>query len=74
MMRQVVGGRAVEGQAVGIVHILVSGQSSEHRLPEQSVKPMERVLPGAAVSQRLRRQIGQAEHVIKLAHHQQATV
>jgi hypothetical protein len=35
---------------------------------------MERVLPGAAVSQRLRRQIGQAEHVIKLAHHQQATV
>ena len=64
----------IEGQAVGIVHILVSGQSSEHRLPEQSVKPMERVLPGAAVSQRLRRQIGQAEHVIKLAHHQQATV
>src|SRR3546814_15799780 len=48
----------IEGQAVGIVHILVSGQSSEHRLPEQSVKPMERVLPGAAVSQRLRRQIG----------------
>jgi len=42
----------IKGQAVGVVHILISGQSPEHRLPEQSVKPMDRVLAASGVAQR----------------------
>ena len=51
----------IEGQAVGVVHILVSGQSPEHRLPEQSVQPMDRVLAASGVAQYCRRKIGQPE-------------
>jgi hypothetical protein len=64
----------IEGQAVGVVHILVSGQSPEHRLPEQPVKPVDRVLAAPGVAQCFCRQIGQPERVIQLAHHQQAAV
>jgi hypothetical protein len=64
----------IEGQTIRVVHILVSGQSSENRLPEQPVKPMERVLPSAAVSQRRRGQIRKSERVIELAHHQKPAI
>jgi hypothetical protein len=40
----------IKGQAVGVVDILVSGQPPEHRLPEQPVKPMDRVLSPAGVA------------------------
>jgi hypothetical protein len=62
----------IDGQAVGVVHILVPGQSPEHRLPEQPVKTVDRVLATSGVTQGCCRQIGQPERVIKLAHHQQA--
>gem|GEM_PF-2606171 len=35
----------IEGQLVGVVYILVPGQSPEHRLPEKAVKPMTVFLP-----------------------------
>jgi len=35
----------IEGQAVSVVDILVSGQPPEHRLPEQPVKTMDVFLP-----------------------------
>ena len=40
----------IEGQPVGVVDVLISGQSLEHRLPEQPVKTMDGVLaaPGVA--------------------------
>ena len=60
----------IKGLAVGVVHILVSGQPSEHRLPELPVKPMDRVLAASRVAQCCCCQIGQPERVIKLAHHQ----
>jgi len=55
----------IEGQAVGVVHILVSGQSPEHRLPEQPVKPVDRVLAAPGVAHCFCRQIGQPERVIQ---------
>jgi hypothetical protein len=64
----------IEGQTVGIVDVLVSGQPPEHRLPEQPVEPVDGVLAPAGVAQRRRRQIGQPERVIQLAHHQKAAV
>ena len=64
----------IEGQPVGIVDILVSGQPPEHRLPEQAIKPVDRILAATGVSQCRRSQIGQPERVIHLAHHQKATV
>lgn len=64
----------IEGQPVGIVEVLVSGQSPADRLPEKPVWPMEGVLPRTVVAQRRRRQIGQSERVIQLRHHQQAAV
>ena len=64
----------IEGQTVGIVYVLVPGQSPEHRLPELPVKPMDRVLAASDVAQCCCRQIGQPERVIQLAHHQKATV
>jgi len=64
----------IEGQLVGVVHILISSQPPEHRLPEQTVKPMDRVLAASGVAQCCCRQIGQTERVIQLAHHQKATV
>jgi hypothetical protein len=43
-------------------------------LPEQPVEPVYGVLATVVVIERRRRQIGQPERVIELAHHQQATV
>jgi hypothetical protein len=64
----------IKGQAVGVVDVLVSGQPPEHRLPEQPVKPMDRVLPRRVSRNACQGQIGQPERVIELAHHQQAAV
>ncbi len=64
----------IEGQPIGIVDILVSSQPPEHRLPEQAVKPVDRVLAPAIVAQHRSSQIRQPERVIHLAHHQKATV
>jgi len=64
----------IEGQPVGIVDILVSGQPPKHRLPEQTIEPMERVLAASGVAQYRCRQIGQTKRVIQFAHHQEAAV
>ena len=40
----------IEGQSVGIVDILVSGQTTEHRLQEQPVEAVDRVLADATVA------------------------
>ena len=64
----------IEGQPVSVVDILVSGQPPIDRLPKQPIEPMDGVPAPAVVAQRRRRQIGQPERVIQLAHHQKATV
>ena len=47
----------VEREAVSIVDILVSGQTPEHRLPEQPVEPVDGVLATPRVAQRDRRKV-----------------
>ena len=64
----------IKRQSICIVDIFVSGQSTEHRLPEKPVETMDRVLAAPGVAQRRCRQIGQPERVIQLAHHQKTTV
>jgi hypothetical protein len=64
----------VEGETVSIVNILVARQPPIDRLPKQPVDPVNNVLASAVVAQRRRREARQPERVIKLAHHQQATV
>ena len=64
----------VEGETVSIVNILVARQPTIDRLPKQPVDPVNNVLASAVVAQRRRREGRQPERVIKLAHHQQATV
>ena len=64
----------IEGQPVGVVDILVSGQTTEHRLPEQPIELMDGVLACAGVAQCRSRQIRQPECVVKLAHYQETAI
>ena len=52
---------------VSMVDILVSGQPSIDRLPEQPVEPVKGVFASAGVAQRRRRQTGQPRYVMELA-------
>ena len=48
----------IDGTAVGVIPILISGQPPEHRLLEQSAKPMDRIPAPSGVAQCCYRQIG----------------
>ncbi len=89
VMRQIVGGRAVDGQAastsqmahdgikgetVSIVNVFVARQPSIDRLSKKPVNPVNGVLATAVVIERTRRKIRQPEHIIQLAHHQKTAV
>jgi hypothetical protein len=64
----------IAAQPVSIVHILVAGQSSEHRLAQQTDQSMPTVLTGARIGQRVGTRAGQAQCVIQLAIRQQPGV
>ena len=64
----------IAGESVGVVDILVSGQTTEHRLPEQPIELMDGVLACAGVAQCRSRQIRQPECVVKLAHYQETAI
>src|ERR1700730_5886495 len=55
-------------QASGIIHVLVSGEAAEHRLPKHSNESMAAVLAPARIGERIacnqRSQIGQSAHKI----------
>src|SRR5665811_849474 len=57
----------VPRQPVGVVHVLVSGKATEHRLPQHPDQIMPTVPARASISQILPRDYHQAEHVIQLA-------
>ena len=48
--------RRIMPQALGVVHILISGKATKFRLPQQTHQRMAAVLPGAHVGERLARQ------------------
>ena len=54
-------------QALGIVHVLVSGKPTEHGLPQHTDQRMAAVLASARVGEHLARHRGQTERVVKFA-------
>jgi hypothetical protein len=59
--------RRIVTKTLGIVHILIAGETAEHRLPQQTDQRMAPVLADAGISEHLTGQCGQPEHVIKFA-------
>src|SRR6476646_5436563 len=59
--------RGIVTQSFGVVHVLITSQAAEHRLPEQPCQCVPTVLAGARVGERLACRRGQSECVVKLA-------
>jgi hypothetical protein len=59
--------RRVMAQPVGVVHVLVAGQPSEHRLTQQTSQPMTTILASARVGQSIGACVGQSQAVVQLA-------
>ena len=58
-------------QALGVVHILVSGKATKYRLPEQPGQCVPTILASACVGQHITRHRGQTEYVVEFAIGQQ---
>src|ERR1700732_1967269 len=61
-------------QSSGIIHVLVSGEAAEHRLPQHSNESMAAALAPARIRERIACNHRQAEHVIEFAIGQQSGV
>jgi hypothetical protein len=59
--------RWVAAQPLGVVYVLVAGQSPEHRLAQQPCQPMAAILTDACVRESIGARVGQAQRVIQLA-------
>jgi hypothetical protein len=66
--------RRIMTQALGVVHVLVSGKPTEYRLPQHPNQIMATVLAGASVSEQLTRHRGQTECVVEFAVCQQSCI
>jgi hypothetical protein len=66
--------RRVAAQPLGVVHILIAGQPSEHRLAQQPGQPMATILAGARIRQRIGTRVSQAKRVLQLAVGQQPAI
>ncbi len=66
--------RRITPEAVGIVHVLVAGQTAEHGLAELGHETVPTVHPGARVDQRIGGQRGQAERVVEFPECEQTGV
>lgn len=54
-------------QALGVIHVLVSGKATKYRLPEQTGQCVPTILAGACVGQNITRHRRQSEHVVEFA-------
>ena len=61
-------------QALGVVHILVSGKATKYRLPEQPGQCVPTILATACVGQNITRHLGQTEYVVEFAISQQPSI
>jgi len=61
-------------QALGVVHILVSGKATKYRLPEQPGQCVPTILASACVGQHITRHPGQADCVVEFAIGQQPSI
>ncbi len=66
--------RRVERQSLGIVDILIPGQTAIDRLPQQARQKVARVLAAPQVRQRRPTEVGQAENLVQLAVGQEPSV
>ena len=55
----------IVAQALGVVHILVSGKATKYRLPEQPGKCVPTILATACVGQNITRHLGQPEYLVE---------
>jgi ABC transporter substrate binding protein len=61
-------------QALGVVHILVSGKATKYRLPEQPGQCVSTILATACVGQNITRHLGQTEYVVEFTISQQSSI
>jgi len=54
-------------QALGVVHILVSGKATKYRLSEQPGQCMPAILASACIGQHITRHHGQADCIVEFA-------
>src|SRR5207247_5472976 len=66
--------RRIVTQALGVVHILVSGKATKYRLPEQPGQSVPTILATACVGQNITRHLGQTEYVVEFAISQQPSI
>jgi hypothetical protein len=66
--------RRIATQPLGVVHVLVTGQPPEHRLPQQPDQQMPSVLAGACLGQSLASACGQSKNVVQFAIGQQSAI
>jgi hypothetical protein len=57
----------IAAQALGVVHILVSGKATKYRLPEQPGQCVPTIFATACVGRNITRHLGQTEYVVEFA-------
>jgi hypothetical protein len=66
--------RRIAAQPVGVVHILVAGQTAEYRLPQQPDQQVPSVPAGACLRQSLAAACAQSERVVQFTIGQQSAI
>ena len=59
--------RRIMAQPLGVVHVLISGQPSEHRLPQHSHQRMAAILASARIGEHFTRHRGETKRVVEFA-------
>ena len=57
--------RRIMAQALGVVHVLISGEPPEDRLPQHPDERMSAILAGSSIGERFARHRGKAERVVE---------
>ena len=66
--------RGIAPEPVGVVHVLVAGETAEHGLAELGEQRVAPVLPGARIGEEISSQRRQAKRVIEFPEREQAGV
>jgi len=67
-------GSRIVAQALGVVHVLVSGKATKYRLQEQPGQCVPTILATTCVGQNITRYLGQTEYVVEFAISQQPSI
>jgi hypothetical protein len=66
--------RRIVPQALGIIHVFVSGKATKYRLPEQPGQCAPTILASSCVGQNITRHRRQSEHVVEFTACQQSCI